>query len=78
MDKLCSRPLITFTEQAGVLEAMQLMRQHGIRRLPVVNADGVLVGIVTADDLVELIAEVLGELSKALAKGQSREARSHR
>jgi len=54
MDKLCSRPLITFTEQAGVLEAMQLMRQHGIRRLPVVNADGVLVGIVTTDDLVEL------------------------
>lgn len=54
------------------------MRQHGVRRLPVVNAEGLLVGIVTADDLVEVIAKALGALSKAVAKGQSREARSHR
>lgn len=54
------------------------MRQRGVRRLPVVNAEGLLVGIVTADDLVEVIAKALGALSKAVAKGQSREARSHR
>jgi CBS domain-containing protein len=66
------------TEKPGVLEALQLMRQRGVRRLPVVNAEGLLVGIVTADDLVEVIAKALGALSKAVAKGQSREARSHR
>jgi CBS domain-containing protein len=66
------------TEKPGVLEALQLMRQHGVRHLPEVNAEGLLVGIVTADDLVEVIANALGALSKAVAKGQSREARSHR
>jgi CBS domain-containing protein len=54
------------------------MCQHGVRRLPVVNAEGLLVGIVTADDLVEVIAKALGALSMAVAKEQSREARSHR
>jgi CBS domain-containing protein len=46
MDKIRSRPLITVTDMAGILEAMQLTCQHGIRRLPIVNADSILVGIV--------------------------------
>lgn len=34
---MCSQPLITVAEKAGALDAMQLMRRHGIRRLPVVD-----------------------------------------
>jgi CBS domain-containing protein len=75
MGDICSRPLITVSEKASVLEATQLMRQHGIRRLPVINAESALVGIVTADDLVQVLAEVLGGLSEAITKEQSREAK---
>ena len=31
------------------------MRRHGVRRLPVVDDEGVAVGIVTADDLLVLL-----------------------
>ncbi len=71
MDNICSRPPVTVTEKAGVLEALRIRRQHGLRRLPVVNADDVLVvGIVTADDVVELITEALGALSKCCRKAR--------
>jgi CBS domain-containing protein len=36
------------------------MRQHGVRRVPILSADGTLVGIVALDDLMVMFA---GELS---------------
>ena len=37
------------------------MRRHGVRRLPVVDEDGMAVGIVTADDLLVLLGgEIAG------------------
>jgi CBS domain-containing protein len=40
------------------------MRFKGIRRVPVVNSMGGLTGIVSIDDLVEFLAEEMGELSR--------------
>lgn len=45
-------PAITVTEQRTVADAARLMTDLGIKRLPVVNDDGVLIGIVTRTDLV--------------------------
>jgi len=44
-------PVITINEDATLPEACELIRQHKIRRLPVVNKEGKLVGIVTRGDL---------------------------
>lgn len=41
----------------GFYRAAQVMSEHGVRRLPVCNEDGELTGIITADDLTELIAD---------------------
>lgn len=71
---IMSGDVITVTEDAGVLEAVHSMRAHGVRRVPVVNRDGLLVGIVSVDDLVELLAEELSELAKLVSKEQKREA----
>jgi CBS domain-containing protein len=51
------------------------MRRKGVRRLPVVDAKGVLQGIVALDDVLEAIAEQLDAVVKALASGRSRELR---
>jgi CBS domain-containing protein len=40
--------------------AFNTMRRHGVRRLPIVDGDGALVGIVAMDDLLMLIS---GEVS---------------
>jgi CBS domain-containing protein len=66
--------LITVRENEGLFQTIQLMRAKGTRRAPVVNGDGILVGIVSVDDLVELLAEELGELAKLISREQKREA----
>jgi CBS domain-containing protein len=68
--------LVTATEDSGVHEAVELMRSKGIRRLPVVDSDGVLTGIVTVDDLMELIAEQLGEIVQLVANETTRECQT--
>lgn len=44
------------------------MRAHGVRRMPVVDQEGALVGIISVDDLTELLAEELSQLSKLVSK----------
>lgn len=46
---------ITLSVHDGIETAVQRMRRHGVRRLPIVDEDGVAVGIVTADDLLVLL-----------------------
>jgi Mg/Co/Ni transporter MgtE len=50
------------------------MRFKGVRRLPTVDREGQLVGIVTVDDLLEILAEELNELATIVAREQSHEA----
>jgi CBS domain-containing protein len=67
-------PLITAREDEGLLETMEIMRYKGVRRLPIVGGDGQLVGIVTIDDLLEVLAEQMTELAKVVAREQVRES----
>lgn len=42
------------------------MRQMGVRRLPVVNASGQLVGLVSMDDILGILGKELGAVSAAI------------
>ena len=70
--------LITVKESEGVFQTIQLMRAKGARRAPVVDREGALIGIVSVDDLVELLAEELSELAKLISREQKREAEMRR
>jgi CBS domain-containing protein len=50
------------------------MRNKGVRRMPVVDRDGGLVGILTLDDLLSLLAEEMTELAKLVSHERQREA----
>jgi len=76
--EVMSGELVTANEQDDMLDTLQRMRRRGIRRVPVLTAAGTLAGIVTLDDLLELVAEQLGDVVKAIATEQSREARTRR
>lgn len=65
--------VIVAEETDGVWETLHRMRTHGVRRLPVVDSDGVLTGIISADDLIELIAGEMKELGKMIAVEQRHE-----
>ena len=65
-------------DSASVLETLEIMRFKGVRRLPTVDGEGQLVGIVTVDDLLEILAEELNELAKIVAREQSNESAGRR
>ncbi|ADD04227.1 CBS domain protein [Natrialba magadii ATCC 43099] len=58
--------ITTVDQTAGFYEATELMSEHGIRRLPVCDDSNELVGIITADDLNELLADEHLQLSDVI------------
>lgn len=70
-----SYKLETVAEDVELLEAVKVMRTKGIRRLPVVDGKGDLVGILAVDDVLELIAEQLSDLVALIARQRTREGR---
>jgi len=70
---LAARDLVTVREDQGVFECMQQMRINGIRRMPVLDLKGGLVGIISLYDLIQLLAEEMSELAKVIVREQARE-----
>ena len=67
--ELASKDLVTVDPQQGLEEAARLMAQHQVRRLPVVEEDGRLVGILAQKDLADaghdtLTGEVVERISQ--------------
>lgn len=67
---------VTVGSRWSVERAVQLIQQHRIRRLPVVDGEGLLVGIVTQTDLVAAQRQVLERT--VLARTQELEAANER
>ena len=70
---IMSNNLVTARENDGLLETIKVMRAKGIRRLPVVNDDNELVGILSVDDLIDLLSEQIVDLARLIAREQGRE-----
>lgn len=73
---LMSVGLVVARETDGVYETIQLMRSKGVRRLPVVGQKGELVGIISVDDLLELLAEEIAGLARLVSREQQWEKKT--
>jgi CBS domain-containing protein len=67
--EIASRELVTVDPQQNLDEALRLMARHQVRRLPVVEEDGRLVGIVSQADVAkhassQQTGDVVEEISK--------------
>jgi CBS domain-containing protein len=67
--ELSSKELVTVDPQQSLEEAARLMAEHQVRRLPVVEEDGRLVGILAQKDVAEaghdtLTGEVVERISQ--------------
>lgn len=67
--------LVTVAEGADLFDAIETMRSHGVRRLPVVDGRGGLVGVLTVDDLIDLLAEALSGLAALIVREQREESK---
>lgn len=65
--------LLTVGEGDSEADALAAMRRKGVRRAPVVDARGALVGIVSVDDIIEVLAEQLGSIAALISREQQQE-----
>ena len=68
-----SYELTTARTADSIWETLKRMRGQGIRRIPVVNDQGGLEGILSLDDILELLTDELSMLAKVVTSAQSRE-----
>jgi CBS domain-containing protein len=71
-----TRNLLTVREDASIDFALREMRRYGVRRAPVVRANGDLVGVIAVDDIIEHLAEQLGRLAELIRREQEAEPRT--
>ena len=55
--QVMTSPAITTTPDVGILEVAGILEERRIKRLPVVDAGGVLVGIVSRADIVRMVGK---------------------
>jgi CBS domain-containing protein len=73
-----SSKLVIAHEGEDTAVAVERMHQHGVRRVPVVNRQGSLIGVFTLDDALKLHAARASELVEIVAKEQTHERRTRR
>ena len=61
------------SESDELLDVIAQMRSKGVRRAPVVSKEGELVGILTLDDVLDVLAEALNDLVLLTGREQRRE-----
>jgi CBS domain-containing protein len=76
--ELMTAQIVVGKELDGVADTIEVMRTKGVRRLPIVDALGTLVGIVTADDLVQLLSEEMSCVAGLIVRERRREAAARR
>ncbi len=75
---IMSIALVTAKPDTDVLDAVALMRDHRLRRLIVVDATGLLVGIVSLDDLLAVMSQRLLDLTQVMSRSRDREFEQRR
>lgn len=70
---LMEAALLTAREDDGLAETLARMRSHGVRRVPVVDHQGTLVGLLSADDALDLLAEEMQALTRLVGRELRRE-----
>lgn len=53
--KIMTSPLITIKDSNSLIDALQIMHSHNFRRLPVINNEQKLIGIITDKDIIKSI-----------------------
>ena len=65
--------LVVASPDMDAMDAIELMKTHRLRRLVMVDEAGRLVGIVTMEDVLELLTRELAHLAAGLAGARDRE-----
>ena len=68
IESVMSTDILTIRKDAGIFDAIQEMKSAGVRRMPIVDSAGRLVGLVTVDDLIRLLAREMADIARIIGK----------
>ena len=67
-DTMTLDPLVV-CEDDDTTSVLQRLRSRGVRRAPVVDRAGTLIGLISVDDLLQLVAREVADLAAVVATG---------
>jgi CBS domain-containing protein len=70
-----SRNLIVASDHDDFFDGLAKMRRFGVRRLPIIALDGRLRGIITLDDIIDVLSAKLREAAAVVPRERRVEAR---
>jgi signal-transduction protein with cAMP-binding, CBS, and nucleotidyltransferase domain len=57
VSEVMSTDPVVVLDETGLYEALQIISREGVRRLPIIDCDGLLIGIITLDDIIRLLGQ---------------------
>ena len=75
VDDVMTQELFAVKENTAIHDAFNFLRRKTIRRLPIINDNGELVGILTTDDIMEILSEEMLDLAKLIRYEHKKEIR---
>ncbi len=72
---LCTRALATACDDDDLMITLERMGSLGVRRMPVLDAEGALAGILAADDVMEVVGELCGHIATLFSREVAAEVR---
>jgi len=78
VSRIMGTKVVMASVQESLADGIERMRLHGVRRLPIVDQEGGLAGIVTLDDLLALHAQQAATIAEIVSKEQVHERRTRR
>ena len=76
--RIMGAKVVIASASESLADGIERMRLHGVRRLPIVDHNGSLIGIVTLDDMLTLHARQAAALAEIVSKEQVHEQRARR
>ena len=72
-DVMTQQPAMV-TETDELNDALGIMRKIGVRRLPVISSGGQLIGVLSMDDILDVLAEELSNVAGSIRRAQDLES----
>ena len=70
---IMSKPVVVARIDDDMVDALARMRESGIRRLPVVDENGVLTGVITNSNMLEMLSMMLDSMVRNIRSSKTRE-----
>jgi CBS domain-containing protein len=73
VSEVMTKQLVTVREDEGLFDVISVMRDHGVRRVVVIDSKGNLCGLVSTDELIQMLGEEISSFGKLFELQSERE-----